>query len=104
MNNSVPCPDCGGRKVTLGFVDAFSPSGDCVGTLIRGDCCLCNGEGVISVDRNAQIIAGEELRADRLRRNVSIREEAARLGISPSELSRRERGRFGALGKEIAQP
>lgn len=36
--------------------------------------------------------AGDKLRQDRLSRDMSLREEAKRLGISPAVLSRRERG------------
>jgi hypothetical protein len=91
----IVCPDCGGRKVTGGFDVVFSASSLHEVSYAVATCQRCNGEGVISPEINAQIVAGEELRADRLRRNVSVLDEAARLGISPSELSRRERGIFG---------
>jgi hypothetical protein len=53
-------------------------------------CDRCKGWGHISNEYVAALAEGERLREDRRARNVSLREEAARLGISPVELSRRE--------------
>jgi transcriptional regulator with XRE-family HTH domain len=40
---------------------------------------------------------GDAMRADRIARGLTIRQEAERLGITPQELSRREQGRDGEV-------
>ncbi len=57
------------------------------------DCSLCAGNGEVDASHLERIRSGEALRADRVRRRVSLREAAAEMGISPAELSRRENGR-----------
>jgi hypothetical protein len=60
-------------------------------------CRYCEGAGEVTTVRadviRRGIAVGAELRADRLSRGLSLREEAKRLGIRPSELSDRELGR-----------
>jgi len=53
-------------------------------------CIECHGSGSISDERRDELLAAEKMRKDRKARGLSLREEAARLGITPAELSRRE--------------
>lgn len=57
-------------------------------------CFHCDGTGKISKQQAELIEVGEELRKDRQRRGLTLRQEAERLGISIVELSERERGVF----------
>lgn len=56
-------------------------------------CPDCGGLGMIPAEQFDAWERGRRLRADRLRRNMSLRREAERLGISPRTLSDREWGR-----------
>lgn len=56
-------------------------------------CPTCNGEGEISQEVFDAIEAGERLRIDRISRNVSLREEAQKRGLTPRELSDVEHGK-----------
>lgn len=56
------------------------------------ECDACEGTGRVTQHRMDAITEGKKLRQDRIERNMSLREEAQRLGISPVQLSRRERG------------
>lgn len=57
-------------------------------------CFTCHGAGEISEEHVRLIEEGERLRADRIARGLSLREEAARLGCPPRELSDREQGKI----------
>lgn len=76
-----PCPQCSGAGVLRA---ALHP--------IEWECDLCAGKGAINEERQAAREAGRKAREERLQRRVTLRQEAERLGISPSALSRRERG------------
>jgi ribosome-binding protein aMBF1 (putative translation factor) len=55
-------------------------------------CELCGGQAFVdqaTLDRYGE---GQRLRTDRMRRGLSVRLEAERLGISPSQLTRIEAG------------
>lgn len=56
------------------------------------ECDACEGTGRVTQQRMDAITDGRKLRDDRIARDMSLREEAQRLGISPAQLSRRERG------------
>ena len=85
------CPDCHGAKVVTAFVDHADRKRSGVRQMA---CSECQGEGTVSTEHLERRAAGEVLREDRQRRGLSLREEAARLGVSPPELSRREHGQL----------
>ena len=82
------CPECEGRKGASVFVDRQGG-----GRLEFMRCTYCVGLGTVSKIREAKYRLGEEMRKDRIARGMSLRQEAARLGIKPRELSNREWGR-----------
>lgn len=84
----VKCPDCNGKK--RGIVHLNTVSG---GRFEVRDCTFCEGTGFVRGHKAEKWREGEALRHDRKLRGLTLRQEAARLGISPSELSRREWGR-----------
>lgn len=80
------CPDCGGKKFRTGFA--------CPGMRpYKRPCPMCGATGEVSDVVADWIRRGQEMRADRIARDMSIREEAARLGIGPAALSDMEMGR-----------
>ena len=87
--NDIICPSCDGRKENFVFVNR----GTQPHTQETWPCSTCKGIGSITAEHMARIEAGAVLRAERQSRDMSLREEAARLGIKPSELSARENGR-----------
>lgn len=84
------CPQCEGR----GWFDAFAmrATGCSLESL---DCPACEGKGEVSEATLARLQKGRRMREDRLARGLSVREEAARLGISLLQLGRLERGVMG---------
>ncbi len=82
------CPACGGRKTTIALVDGPTRRG-----LLEIDCSTCEGVGSITIEHRDRIEAGRKRREERIARGVSLREEARRLGILPSDLSAMESGR-----------
>jgi hypothetical protein len=84
----VRCPECGGRK--RGIVHLNTTTG---GRWEKRDCLFCAGAGAVRAHKAERWAEGERMREDRKSRLVTLRDEAKRLGISPSELSRREWGR-----------
>lgn len=56
-------------------------------------CVDCGGLGMIPAEQFAAWERGRRLRADRLRRNMSLRREAELLGLSVKQLSDQEWGR-----------
>ena len=81
------CPDCNGAGKNR--VLACPP-----GELREIICSLCGGSGKISPKQARWIEHGKMLRQDRLNRNLSLREEAERLRITPYILSQIERGKI----------
>jgi DnaJ-class molecular chaperone len=88
MAEYITCPDCGGRGES--FVHLSTTTG---GYTRWMDCMTCGGATVISVEHGERIAEGNRRREDRKTRLMTLRDEAKRLGISPSELSRIENGR-----------
>lgn len=81
-----PCPFCAGAGKIRGF--------GCPGFRhVEIDCVECFGSGEVPASREEAITEGERRRQDRIAREVSLRDEAKRLGISPAELSDIEAGR-----------
>lgn len=88
------CPDCGGSGKLIGLFPHYAE-----GTpperkrrYIEIRCAFCRGFGYVdqaALDRRER---GRQMRAERLERKSTLREESARLGVSASTLSKRERG------------
>jgi hypothetical protein len=55
-------------------------------------CTFCAGTGKSSAESIENREAGRRMRQDRLRRGLSLRHEATRLGITAGELGEVERG------------
>lgn len=80
------CPTCNGTGTTEAMA--------CPGfRRITLPCPRCAATGDITEERAAELAAAERLRRDRLDRGLTLRQEAARLGISAPELSRMENAR-----------
>jgi hypothetical protein len=74
------CPKCHGKGTEWGFAcPGFSAH--------EFPCFCCNGSGNISADQAERMVEGEGARKARIQRRVSLREEATRLGVKPSDLS-----------------
>jgi hypothetical protein len=84
----VLCPECNGRK--SGLVHLKTTSG---GRWENRKCEFCDGLGHVRQHQLDKWRECEAMRDDRKARGMTLRAEAARLGISPSELSDREWGR-----------
>ena len=84
----VICPECDGRKRSMAHLNTTSGHRwECV------SCLSCDGMGHVRQGELDKWRDGERMRVDRKARKVTLREEAARLGISAKELSDREWGR-----------
>ena len=84
----IPCPDCDGTGRSRGISLVHMANGRC--EPMRMPCRTCNGWGDVPADYPERLAAAEALRRDRIGRDMSLREEAKRLGISAHELSDRE--------------
>lgn len=88
------CPHCDGAKVVNCFWDGTDPkTGRRTGGYGPLTCFLCNGTGEVDQPYQARIVLGEIVRKDRIARGLSLRQEAARRGITAKELSDLEHGR-----------
>src|SRR5437016_3940522 len=85
------CPACRGAGRTVVHVDGVR-DGKRFGEWRQAPCSTCDGSGHVTEARATQIAEGDRLRADRLARGMTLRQEAERLGCAPVELSRREQG------------
>ncbi len=83
------CPFCGGEGKVMTFACAANRRDSRIGP---ADCSRCGGTGKVTAAQADAYAAGQRMREDRIGRGVSVREEAGRLGVTPSALSRRERG------------
>ncbi len=90
MIGTPTCPDCNGNRRTLAHVHR----GDRPHTWEMLDCATCGGEGLVSREHLERIREGESRREGRKSRGLSLREEAARLGITPVALAAIENGRI----------
>lgn len=84
----LPCPS----KCENGRVFAHINRGDKPHTWEWIACFTCKGAGKITPEHMERIAAGQKMREERLARDESLMEAARRMGITPAELSRRERG------------
>ena len=94
-NPLVTCPACDGHKGWPALVDGIRNGRRC-GWSEWITCRDCEGVGLMP-DADARRYferkaAGDALKADRRARGLNIRQEAARLGVTPQEISRREQG------------
>ena len=83
----ITCPRCKGKRETHGI--ACGPGGCQTGAM---KCFTCKGEGQITEEHAARITTGEFMRKGRVSRRVTLREEAARLGVGLAEWSHIEQG------------
>lgn len=81
------CPSCEGRGKDIGI--ACGSKGCRPMTM---PCSLCGGSGSVEDARLKMWQSGQSHRRDRLARNMTLRQEADRLGISMVDLSKIERG------------
>lgn len=85
------CPECNGEK-KLRALCRYGDGSPCRWESIN--CWECGGTGEVTQARLDAIEKGRGMRKSRLERNLTLREEATRLGITPQELSHKENGRF----------
>lgn len=85
----VRCPDCKGKKRVFAHVNRGEKGCD----FRHIDCSRCNGTGAIAKEQLVWIEAGRKRRSERVARDVSLMEEAKRLGITSAQLSAIETGR-----------
>ena len=77
----ITCPTCNGEKVIRAeFHDVEWP------------CTQCKGTGEVLKEMIAWINRGKEIRAERLARKVTLRDEAKRLDVGVMTISAIERG------------
>lgn len=83
------CPMCKGEKGGQGHVN-YGGARPCEFKWIA--CMRCKGTGAVPDEQGPWIEAGMKRRAERLARDMSLWEEAKRLGISAAQLSAIEHG------------
>ena len=82
IKERIKCPSCKGEKKLYGIgCPGFKP--------IEMDCPNCDKNGEIEKEKYE---AGQKRKKNRLKRKMTLRKEAQRLGICPAELSQIERG------------
>lgn len=93
MSDTLICPECKGRGESNALVYGRRASGGsfCEHRAVR--CHRCDGVGTLSPEAMRRYADGRSMAEDRRARGLTLREEARRLGISPTELSDREWGR-----------
>jgi hypothetical protein len=86
--DKVVCPSCGGAKAGYGVM--CSDRGCRPG---RITCDFCKGEGQVISEANERWHKGEALRKARIKRGLTLFEQAAILGVEPIVLNDIEHGR-----------
>lgn len=84
----ITCPSCIGNGNSEGF--ACGPAGGRYTTL---PCSVCKGAGKVSLETASHYTLGRAMAKERQGRDMSLREEAKRLGIGVVDLSDIEHGR-----------
>lgn len=83
--SEITCPDCKGEGILRGFgCPGFKP--------VTLPCLTCQGKKTIDEKTLEWKKIGEEMRKERIARDVSLREEAKERGMAPQVLSAMERG------------
>jgi len=86
------CPKCGSKgEVEVVGLFCLRPDDGCDSARLLL-CPDCFGTGEVDDRVTEWKVAGAAMRAERLARGMTLRAEAARRGITASELSRMERG------------
>ena len=85
------CPECKGKKEIMGFFAIRSDGSGCDPCRMFS-CPRCHGTGNVPDEMAGWMEAGKRMKADRLARNMTLRQEAEARGLRPSELSSMERG------------
>lgn len=84
-NERILCPECRGKKQHWTHLNH--------GGFRWTPCRFCDGIGTVNLAKCTAWEDGRKMAADRKSRLLTLREEAARLGITAKELSDREWGR-----------
>lgn len=87
--STITCPHCDGKRQVYAFLN-HGPDMHASGFI---NCQACNGTGEVTQEHAARIASGEKARRERIERGESLNDAARRLGITPAQLSARERGR-----------
>jgi hypothetical protein len=82
------CPFCNGAKVIAGI-----GCGKDGCRVMEVACFDCKGTGQMTEEQLERVAEGRRRQRDRMSRDMTLREEAKRLGISARELSDIEHGR-----------
>lgn len=90
MPDAVICPDCNGAKTVTGLAK-FSGGRPCAPMTFA--CFRCRGAGTVPDIVATWIEEGRQLRARRIERDRSVREEAHALGVRVVDLADAEHGR-----------
>lgn len=85
------CPSCSGSGKILGFF-AIRVDGGC-DPCREFQCLRCKGSGTVLDEMTMWIAAGKTMREDRRSRRNTLRKEAEKRKMKPSELSAMEQGR-----------
>jgi len=88
----VPCPDCRGSGISVANHVRYADGKGAVNVPLH--CSRCEGSGRVPDEMFPWIEAGRRMRARRLKANRTLRAEAARRGMLPSELSMMECGKI----------
>lgn len=86
----ITCPGCNGAGTNPAFVNRGPDISR--HTFENVTCAVCRGFGRITAEHKDRIEAGRKMRDDRVARGQTLRDEARAMGITPSKLSRLERG------------
>ena len=95
------CPMCGGDGVCYVLAAHTSAPAYIAGPLAgfaERPCSVCDGTGEIDEARAAWMVEGKKLLAFRDERDMSLREAARWLGVSPVEWSDAEHGKIDPNG------
>jgi hypothetical protein len=84
-NELVTCPDCQGTRSRRYLT---------VGGVANGPCARCCASGRVTQAEAERVATGRRRYEDRVSRGVSLRDEAARLGLTPRELADIEHARI----------
>ena len=90
------CPKCNGtgNNLMTGFIDYSNGTGEFV-ERYHAECYQCSGVGLITLAQEKQMRIGEYIRQARIEIRVRVCDAARFFGISMSEYSDLEHGRFG---------